>query len=108
MIGRIDIDTVTTGGIPVLSLSEEEKLVSHLQAMAKYGYGYIRQEVCDIATDYAIQLGKQTKENPFTLNWFNKVIKRWPQLRVLKPRGLEKVRAKSASASVVCEYFLEL
>ena len=108
MIGRINIDTVTTGRIPVLSLSEEEKLVSHLQAMAKYGYGYIRQEVCDIATDYAIQLGKRTKEKPFTLNWFNKFIKRWPQLRVLKPRGLEKVRAKSASASVVCEYFQEL
>ena len=74
MIGRININTVTTGRIPVLSLSEEEKLVSHLQAMAKYGYGYIRQEVCDIATDYAIQLGKRTKENPFTLNWFNKFI----------------------------------
>ena len=108
VIGRINIDTVTTGRIPVLSLPEEEKLASHLQVMAKYGYGYIRQEVCDIATDYAIQLGKRTKENPFTLNWFNKFIKRWPQLRVLKPRGLEKVRAKSASASVVCEYFQEL
>ena len=76
VIGRINIATVTTGRIPVLSLSEEEKLASHLQVMAKYGYGYIRQEVCDIATDYAIQLGKRTKENPFTLNWFNKFIKR--------------------------------
>ena len=43
VIGRIDIDTVTTGRIPVLSLSEEWKLVSHLQVMAKYGYGYNRQ-----------------------------------------------------------------
>ncbi|KAH3805636.1 hypothetical protein DPMN_133941 [Dreissena polymorpha] len=76
--------------------------------MAKYGYGYIRQEVCDIATDFAIQLGKRTKENPFTLNWFNKFIKRWPQLRVLKPRGLEKVRAKRASDSVVTDYFKKL
>ena len=78
VIGRIDIDTVTTGRISVLSLSEEEKLVAHLQVMAKYGYGFIRQEVCDIATDYAIQLGKRTKENSFTLNWFNKCVKRWP------------------------------
>ena len=76
--------------------------------MAKYGDGYTRQEVCYIATDYAIQLRKRTKENPFTLNWFNKFIKRWPQLPLLKPRGLEKVRAKSASASVVCEYFRQL
>ena len=108
VIGRIDIDTVTTGCISVLSLSGEEKLVPHLQVMAKYGYGYTRQEVCDIATGYAIQLRKRTKENPFTLNWFNKFIMRWPQLRLLKPRGLEKVRAKSASASVVCEYFRQL
>ena len=85
VIGRIDIDTVTTGRNPVLSRSEEEKLVSHLQVMAKYGYGYIRQEVCGIATDCATQLGKWTKENPFTLNWFNKFVKRWHQLRVLKP-----------------------
>ena len=76
--------------------------------MAKYVYGYTRHEVCDIATGYAIQLGKRTKENPFTLNWFNKFIKRWPHLWLLKSRGLEKVRAKSASASVVCEYFRQL
>ncbi|KAH3801169.1 hypothetical protein DPMN_154816 [Dreissena polymorpha] len=110
VIGRIsiDIDTTTTGRFPVLSLDEEEKLASHLQVMAKYGYGYIRQEVCNIATDFAIPLGKRTKENPFTLNWFNKFIKRCPQLRVLKPRGLEKVRAKGASDSVVADYFKEL
>ena len=41
VIGRISIDTTTTGRFPVLSLDEEEKLASHLQVMAKYGYGYI-------------------------------------------------------------------
>ena len=68
MIGRIDNDKVTTGRIPVLRFLEEERLVSYLHVMAKYGYGYIRQEVCDIATDHAIQLGKRTKENLSTLN----------------------------------------
>ena len=29
--------------------------------MAKYGYCFIRQEVCYIATDYAMQLGKTDK-----------------------------------------------
>lgn len=108
VIGKVDIDTTSSGRNPVLSLSEEEKLVSHLEVMAKYGYGYIRQEVCDIATDYAVQLGKRCRDDPFTLNWFRKFVKRWPQLRVLQPRGLENVRAKSTSSLVVSSYFKEL
>ena len=37
--GKVDIDTISSGRDPILSLSEEEQLVSHLQFMAKYGYG---------------------------------------------------------------------
>ena len=74
VIGKVDIDTTSSGRNPVLSLSEEEKLVSHLRGMAKYGYGYIRQKVCDIATDYAVLLGKRSCDGPFTLNWFRKFV----------------------------------
>ena len=42
------------------------------------------------------------------MNWFRKFVKRMAQLRVLNPRGLEKVRVKSASALVVSNYFQEL
>ena len=68
----------------------------------------VYQEVCDIATDFGVQLGKRSCDDPFTLNWFREFVKRWSQLRVLKPRGLEKVRAKSASTLVVSNYFQEL
>jgi hypothetical protein len=51
-------------------MEEEAKLVNHLKSVANYGYGYSGMEVVDLTTDYGIQLGKRTKENPFTLNWF--------------------------------------
>jgi hypothetical protein len=53
-------------------MEDEAKLVNHLKSVANYGYGYSRMEVVDLATDYGIQLGKRTKENLFTLNWFVK------------------------------------
>jgi hypothetical protein len=106
--GIIHVDCVTTGRSPVLSMEEEAKLVNHLKSVANYGYGYFGMEVVDLTTDYGIQLGKRTKENPFTLNWFVKFIKRWPELRVLKPRALEVQRAKCTSEAVVSNYFNEL
>jgi hypothetical protein len=106
--GIIHVDCVTTGRSPVLSMEEEAKLVNHLKSVAHYGYGYSRMEVVDLATDYGIQLGKRTKENPFTLNWFVKFIKIWPELRVFKPCALEVQRAKCTSEAVVSNYFNEL
>jgi hypothetical protein len=44
------------GRSPVLSLEEEAKLVSHLKEMALIGYGYTRQEVVDLASEYAADL----------------------------------------------------
>ncbi|KAH3781284.1 hypothetical protein DPMN_159111 [Dreissena polymorpha] len=34
--------------------------------MAEYGYGYTRKECIDIASDYAVQLGKRTHFLKFT------------------------------------------
>ncbi|KAH3701577.1 hypothetical protein DPMN_076565 [Dreissena polymorpha] len=36
------------------------------------------------------------------------LILQWPEVRVIKPRGLEQCRAQSASATVVHNYFAEL
>ena len=108
VLGKVQPDTVTTGRAPVLSMEEEARIVDHLQTVAKYGYGYTRQEVVDMASDFAVQLGKRTSTYPFTLRWFRTFLKRWLELRVLKPRGLEQCRAQSASASVVTNYFGEL
>ena len=92
----------------MLSMGEEARIVDHLQTVAKYGYGYSRKEVVDIASDFAIQPWKWTSTYPFTLRWFRTFLKRWPELRVLKPHSLEHCRAQSASASVVTNYLREL
>jgi len=103
--GKIDADCVTTGRVPVLSMEEEAKLVDHLKIMASYGYGYTRQEVADIASDYAVHLQKRTKDSPFTIRWFRGFIKRWPELRVLKSQGLEIARAKGAYVANIDKFF---
>ena len=36
--------------------------------MAMFGYGYTRQEVVDLGTDYAFQLGLLDKAYPLTLS----------------------------------------
>ncbi|XP_062580331.1 uncharacterized protein LOC134242262, partial [Saccostrea cucullata] len=38
--------------------------------MAEYGYGYTRQEVVDLASDYAVQNGIRDKQHPFSLSGF--------------------------------------
>lgn len=107
--GKVDMEKVTMGPAPLLGQEEEAMLVSHLKEMAALGYGYTRQEVTNIASDYAIQLGKKTKQQkPLTLKWFRGLMKRWPDLKVVKPRALEYQRAKSANPGNVKKYFDEL
>jgi len=103
--GKISIDCISSGTAPILSQYEEAKIVKHIRIVANLGYGYTRQEVCDVATYYAVQLGKRDPNKPLTLNWFRRFIKRWPELRVCKPRSLEVSRAKSTSAQVISSYF---
>ena len=52
--GQVDPECCTMGKQPLLSQEEEVRLVNHLKEMASLGYGYTRQEVADLATDYAI------------------------------------------------------
>ena len=92
--GKINLECVTTGREPVLSMLEEAQIVQHLKIMAQFGYGYTKQETVGIATDFAIQLCKRTKEQPLTLTWFEGFRNRWPEIKVQKPRSLEHVRVK--------------
>jgi hypothetical protein len=100
--GKVTIDCVASGTAPILSEYEEAKVV---KIVANLGYGCTRQEVCDIASDYAVKLGKRQSDTPLTLNWFRRFKKRWPELQVLKPRSLEVQRAKCTTADVVDSYF---
>ena len=53
-------------------------------------------------------LKKRTSDKPLTPNWFYGFIKRWPELKVIKPSGLECCRAKSLNSEVVERYYSEL
>ncbi|XP_046575021.1 uncharacterized protein LOC124283049 isoform X2 [Haliotis rubra] len=107
--GKISIECTTTGREPLLSIEEEQGLVSHIEAMANFGYGYTRAEVTTLATDLAIHLGKKSKdENPLSLQWFYGFLKRWPDLSLKKARSLEKQRAKATSEETVTHYFHKL
>ena len=108
VLGKVDPECVTTGRAPIFSMVEESHIVEHLKAVAKYGYGYIRQEVVDLASDYAVQLGKRKPDQPLTIKWIRTFVGRWPELRVIKPRSLEQLRAKNTSETTVTEYFDEL
>ena len=103
--GKVHIDTVTTK-LPLFTVLEESKFVDHIKTMASYGYGYSRQECVDLASDMAMQLGKRSK--PLSIKWFLGFIKRWPGLRELKPKNLEKTRAKIASEMKISTYFKNL
>lgn len=97
------------GPAPLLRQEEEAMLDSHLKAMASFGYGYTRKEVTNMASDYAIQLRKRTnQQKPLTLKLFRGFMKRWPDLRVVKPRALEYQRAQSSNPANVKRYFVEL
>ena len=108
MAGDIDLECCTMGTIPLSSLGEELRLVSHLKEMANIGYGYSRQEVVDVASNFAVHLNKRTKDNPLSLKWFYSFLGRWPELKVIKPRSLKISRAKSATIENVDKYFEEL
>ncbi|KAJ8303666.1 hypothetical protein KUTeg_018776 [Tegillarca granosa] len=106
--GFIEVDCVNSGRSPVLSLEEEAKLVNHLVEMAKLGYGYTRQELTNIASNYAVQLNKRSINNPLTLHWFHSFRSRWSGIKVVQARSLEFARAKGASMATVESYFKEL
>ena len=106
---RISVDTTSSGPSPLFNQIEEAKLVEHIKDMAYVGYGYTRSEILNMATDYAVHLGKRTNDDKvFSMNWFYGFISRWPELRVIKPSSLSEQRAKCASEESLINYFEEL
>ena len=98
--GRVGASAVM-GSLPLFSTADEECLVKHIVQMASFGYGLTRAQVLQLASGYAIFLKKRTSDKPLTPNWFYGFIKRWPELKVIKPSGLECCRAKSLNSEVV-------
>jgi len=109
VLGKIDAECISSGRPPFLSLDDEAKIVNHLKIVATYGYGYTRSEVANVASDYAVQIGtRRPSDAPLTRGWLEGFIKRWPELKVLRPRSLDLARAKSPSEEKIDNYFTEL
>ncbi|XP_053381188.1 uncharacterized protein LOC128549074 [Mercenaria mercenaria] len=79
VLGKIDPETVVMGKVPLFDQYEESKIANHFKEMASYGYGYTRQECVDIASDYAVQLGKRDKDKRLSINWLKGFLHRWPE-----------------------------
>lgn len=106
---RISIDVTKSGPDPLLSQLEEVSLVEHLIYMSNLGYGYTRSQVMELGTDLALYLGKRKKDDPLlSRTWFSNFMGRWPELRVIKPRGLAAIRAKCTSPEKIAAYYEEL
>ena len=107
--GRVGASAVM-GSLLLFSTADEECLVKHIVKMASFGYGLTRAQVLQLASGHAIFLKKRTSDKPLTPNWFKiySFIKRWPELKVIKPSGLECCRAKSLNSEVVERYYSEL
>ena len=69
---------------------------------------YYRREVVDTATEYAVALGYRKPGETLSTGWFVHLKSRWPELKVLAPRGLELQRAKATSRECVNNYYNEL
>lgn len=61
-----------------------------------------------MASDFAVSLGYRDRDHPLSLQWYANFMSRWPDLKVLKPRGLQIQRAKATSIDNVNRYFVEL
>ena len=106
---RISIDVIKSGLDPLLSQLEEARLIEHLICMSNLGYGYTRSQVMELGTDLALHLGKRKKDDPpLSRTWFSNFKGRWPELRVIKPRGLAAIGAKCASPEKITAYYEEL
>ena len=108
VLGKVDVDTAVLGKAPLFCFEEEARLSSHFKEMAKYGYVYSSRDLLDIATDFAIQVGKRSKNQPLTEKWFRGYVKRWPDVRVIRERAVGGVRACPTSKESINIYFQEL
>lgn len=94
---RVSEETVKSSPDTLLSQEEEARLVNHFKYTTEVGYGYTRSQVFELTTDLAIHIEKREKSKPHSMYWFYDFLSRCLELRVVKPRSLASVRAKSAS-----------
>ena len=72
---------VLAGKRPIFNQQQEKNLAEYLVTMYSLGHGLTRADIADIASQYAVFLGRREKECPFDLTWVTKFVKKWPELK---------------------------
>ena len=86
-LGLVSLDAVS-GPEPILTKTEEQKLVGHIKHMAAIGHGYNRKNIQEVATEYARSLGKDVKATKgLSSMWYYGFLKRWPEVAEIKPKN---------------------
>ncbi|XP_052074488.1 uncharacterized protein LOC127712217 isoform X1 [Mytilus californianus] len=95
--------------MPIFTSEEENIFMTRLMEMDELGYVHSRQEMANIATDYAIVLAKKTKDSPpLSLTWFQKMLRRWPDFKAVSQKTFTVARTKTAFKEIIIKYFDEL
>jgi len=94
---RVSIDTVRSGPSTAITQEDEDVLHRHLKVTAEVGFGYLRQETLNLASDLAFHLGIRDRKHPLSFDWFYSFMSQWPDLKITKPRSIEAAIAKSAT-----------
>ena len=105
---RINIEIKSSGPVSFLGQDVEEKLVQHVQYMAQIGYGYTRLQIIELASQFAHSCQKLAKEKYLSQQWYNGFIRRWPNLKNIKPSSLDAIRARATNPEKIQDYFKEL
>jgi hypothetical protein len=56
----------------------------------------------------AAEMKLRQRDQPLTRNWLDGFLKRHPSVKLLKPRGLNEIRAKATTPETLASYFDEL
>ena len=80
--GRVGPSSVVgSGPTRVFTFQEEKNIVDFIVTMHRAGHGYSRADIATLASQYAVHLGKRTKNMPFCCKWVSEIMKRWPELK---------------------------
>ena len=106
--GKVGLQKTRSGPAPVLGMKEENKLVEYLQLLTDFGYSFSRSDVINLATDFAVVLGKRDPSDTFTHQWYYSFLSRWPGLVSKRPAGAKSQSAKATSVDALTTYYYQL
>ena len=106
--GKVGLQKTRSGPAPVLGMKEENKLVEYLQLLTDFGYSFSRADVINLATDFAVVLGKRDPSDTFTHQWYYSFMSRWPGLVSRRLAGARSHSSKATTIEALTTYYHQL